>query len=110
MTRLLPQQQQRLVQVRCTAPCRRCPRPSVWAGPWGVEGVRVLQASVSRALRRLEHHDLLQRLPSTTHRARASGLDREPPAAPHHRTTHVALPPDGLTVAQWVTAAGGGGG
>ena len=64
---------------------------------WGVEGDRVFQASVSRSLRRLERHGLLQRLHY------AAGRVSESPEPTLHRTTHVCLLPAGLVLAQRLT-------
>ena len=59
---------------------------------WGVRGGPTKQASVSRALRRLETRGLLLRQHHTT--------GRETPVASHRRTTHVRLLPAGLVLAQ----------
>ena len=70
--------------------------------PRGTEGDRTFQASVSRSLRRLEAHGLLQRLHD------AAGRGRVSPEATQHRTTHVCLLPAALALAHRLTAPAAG--
>jgi hypothetical protein len=100
MRRLSPQQQDILLHVYRKVQEADQPQGPAPLVSWSVEGTRGFQASASRSLQRLERQGLLQRLHY------AAGRAREAPETAQHRTTHVALTPAGLHLAQRLTAPG----